>query len=130
MAGGVAIQLPPAAVVICGALACAMSIGIVGLAVGLGAMYARFDWESSTQISASFGSLIFMLMALALVFVSLIPTLLIVMLHTVPNISLRLGPTDYRLAMSCASFLVFFMNFIAARWALRAGAEALSRLES
>ncbi len=47
--------------------------GIVGLAIGIGAIFAHFDWEHSSQLAAGFGSFIFMLSSIILVFVDMIP---------------------------------------------------------
>jgi ABC-2 type transport system permease protein len=37
----------------------------VGFAIGLGARFAEFDWEYSTQLAASFGSVFYMLVTVA-----------------------------------------------------------------
>jgi ABC-2 type transport system permease protein len=47
-----------------------MSIGCTALAIGLGAVFARFEWESTNQISAGLGTLV--LFFSSLVFVSLL----------------------------------------------------------
>ncbi len=48
-----------------------VAYGITGLAIGLGAQFANFDWEHPSELAASFGSLLFMLSAVMLIFVSL-----------------------------------------------------------
>ncbi|MBP9837804.1 MAG: hypothetical protein KBC84_03735 [Proteobacteria bacterium] len=48
------------------------SYGVVGLAIGLGAYYSNFSWEHSSQLIASFGSLVFMLSSVLLVSLDLI----------------------------------------------------------
>lgn len=47
--------------------------GMVRLAVGLGAQYARFDWEHPSQLAASFGSLVFMLFSIGFIMVAMLP---------------------------------------------------------
>jgi ABC-2 type transport system permease protein len=50
-----------------------ITFGIVGLGTGLGAQFANFDWEHSSQLAASFGSLVFMLTSILLITVNMIP---------------------------------------------------------
>ena len=128
-AGALVIQVPPITVFLCAALAVALSVGIVGLAIGVGAVYATFDWETTAQLTANFGSLIFMMLSLGLVLVTIIPTSLLIMLNNIPGITEKLDRIDYLVAMCSASFLVFFINFATARWAMNVGAEALRRRE-
>jgi ABC-2 type transport system permease protein len=45
-----------------------MSVALVGLAVGLGAIYPRFGAESANQIAGSFGGVAFMIAAVCFVF--------------------------------------------------------------
>ena len=46
------------------ALNFAVSVGLVTLAVCSGALFAEFDWEHESQLAASFGSIVFMVVAL------------------------------------------------------------------
>ena len=48
-----------------------LAYGIVGLAIGFGARFSNFDWEHSSQLAASFGSLVFMLSSMTLILISL-----------------------------------------------------------
>lgn len=129
VAGAWAINVTPAAVFLSGIIGIALSVGIVGLGIGIGSVYAQFDWESPTQVSASFGSLVFMLLAIAVVMVSLLPASVLIMLSSVPGVATALSRLDYLITISCASFLAFFINFCAARWALNAGYQSLNALE-
>jgi ABC-2 type transport system permease protein len=49
-----------------------MSVGMVGLATGLGARYPRFDAESPTQVAGSYGGVMFMIYAVLFVIVTCI----------------------------------------------------------
>ncbi|MCB0358240.1 MAG: hypothetical protein KDD44_01340 [Bdellovibrionales bacterium] len=129
MAGAAAIDVTPAGVFLSGMIGIALSVGIVGLAVGVGATYATFDWDTPTQIAASFGSLVFMLLAITLVMITMIPAALLIVLSCVPGVVVRLRHVDYLTLIACSSFLALFVNFYTARWALRAGTESLRRLE-
>lgn len=129
VAGAWAINVTPAAVFLSGIIGVALSVGIVGLGIGIGAVYAQFDWESPTQVAASFGSLVFMLLAIAVVMISLLPASVLIMLSSVPGVATALSRLDYLITISCASFLAFFINFCAARWALNAGYQSLQAME-
>lgn len=130
ISGAWTIGVSPETVLLCGAMAIALSIGIVGLGIGVGCVYASFDWETPTQVAASFGSLVFMLLSLAVIMITLIPASLLIILFSVPAFSGQMHQRDYLIAVACASFLVVFINFVAARWALSAGLQALEQLEA
>lgn len=49
-----------------------VTLGVVGLGVGVGAIYPRFNWENVSQIPAGFGGTIFMVLALSFVVVLLV----------------------------------------------------------
>ncbi len=46
-----------------------MSFALVGLAIGLGARYPRFDAETSTQVAGSYGGVAFMMQAVLFIIV-------------------------------------------------------------
>jgi len=125
VSGAWASQAPPATVLLSAFLGLATSVGTVGLGIGVGAVYARFDWHSPTQVAASFGSLVYMLLSLCTTFVTLIPASFLIVLTCVPNFSSQFGSWEHRIAVGCSYFLVIFINGAAARGALLAGAQAL-----
>lgn len=129
VSGAAAVRAAPEALLISGVIATALSIGIVGLGVGIGAVYARFDWESPSEVSASFGSLVYMLLSLALIFMTLIPAGFMFVLACVPNFSLTMSNREYYAVEGFSLLLCFFMNIAAARRALQAGTQALLDLE-
>lgn len=47
-----------------------ISMGIVGMAVGLGAVFANFSWEHSSQLSAGLGNFLFMLCSTFMIFIN------------------------------------------------------------
>jgi ABC-2 type transport system permease protein len=110
-------------------VAMSMSVGIVGLAVGIGAVYSRFDWEAPTQVTASFGSLVFMLLALALIMTTLLPAALLYVLTTVTSLTAQMSVFDYRVAITCSTFLILFMNYAVAKKAISAGEQKLKETE-
>ncbi len=98
--------------------------GMVRLAVGLGAQYARFDWEHSSQLAASFGSLVFMLFSIGFIGIAMLPpaTVAIMSLQEVelPNIA-WIALTI--LALTVEAGLSFWIGSST----LRAGARVLER---
>lgn len=96
--------------------------GLVGLGVGCSAIFAHFDWEYSTELAASFGSLVYMISSIALILVSLAPGLLFVFLSErhfllTKNENLTLWLTG--------SVLILAINYLSARLALRLGEQKL-----
>ena len=129
VSGAFAVRAAPEAVIYSAIIALALSIGIVGLGVGIGAVYSRFDWDSPSEISASFGSLVYMLLSLALIMITLIPSGFLFVLACVPNFTLSMTSADYYAVEGFSLLLCFFMNIAAARRAISAGTQALMDLE-
>ena len=112
-------------VVTAGAIAF-MSVALVGLAAGLGARYPRFDADNATQVSGSYGGVMFMIVAVfyVLVTIALIgwPSSVYLM-ATVRQVSLSAGQ---QLAMG-ACFLTGMTLSIATGWVgMRSGVRALN----
>lgn len=129
ISGAFATQVPAPTVAVCLILSISLSIGIVGLTAGLGGVYAIFDWDSPTQAAASFGSIVAMLLAVALIVVTLIPASLVIIITAIPDLSKGMSTSNYITSIACAMFLSFFLNLITARWAIDVGEQALRRRE-
>ncbi len=130
VSGSWAIQASGDTVVATALLASALSISLVGIAIGVGAVYARFDWESPAQVTASFGSLVYMLISLSMVAVTLVPSSIVFILTSVPSFRLQMGEQRYWIAI-CGSFiLIYYINYMASRYALKVGANHLRELEA
>ncbi len=108
----------------------ATSIGIVGLGVGTGAVFAKFDWDSPSQVTASFGSLIFMFLSMTVIGVSMIPASFLYILAGVPGLFDRMSRHGFYLSILSSIVLVVSANIFAARRALKAGVHALRDIES
>lgn len=130
VSGTMAIQATFETVLASAAIAFAISIGITGLAIGVGAVFSRFDWESPSQVTASFGSLVFMLLALACIMLTIIPTGFLFILTSVPGFVQQMSTRDYYIGTCCCLFLAYAINLAAARRALAAGRQRLEDLES
>jgi len=99
--------------------------GMVGLAIGLGAVFANFNWEHSAQLAAGFGNLVFMLAGVVLVSISLL-------LLWVPFYLSFIGlsqhkPLVWLVSVLASHFLLAALNFTTAHCAMRFGERALLR---
>jgi ABC-2 type transport system permease protein len=98
--------------------------GLVGIGVGLGALFSHFEWEHSTQISTSMGSFIFMLVSMIFLGLNMIPlglmfgTYLLFPEHVItPQLTFAVLGTG----LLCT----YLLNKGATWWALSLGARAL-----
>lgn len=102
-----------------------MSIGLTGLATGLGAVFASFEWESANQISAGLGTLVLLISSMMLVLFTLAPASVLTMVVIVPDLQIRLGGLNSFLAMSSTLFIILFSNLAIAKIACCRGTRAL-----
>jgi ABC-2 type transport system permease protein len=103
-----------------------MTFGIVGLGTGLGAQFANFDWEHSSQLAASLGSLVFMLLSILLITVNMIPVGIMVYARR-PGMFAH-GYADgnwFAVVGLCAAFIIA-LNVYARMVAMRIGEEQLT----
>lgn len=129
VSGAWAIGVSPHTVALCAVLSLALSIGIVGTGIGVGAVFAKFDWDTPTEIAASFGSLVFMLLSLVVLFITLIPASLLIACSSVPAITRHSGSSDFMIVYGAGLFLVFLINIVAAKRAINVGAQSLLERE-
>jgi len=99
----------------------------VGLAIGLGAVFANFEWEHTSQLAASFGSLVFMLCSTALIALNVVPAMILIFLRTLISFGYEFTALEWYSAVGSAAALLVYINFAAARTALTAGERALAR---
>ena len=106
-----------------------VTFGIVGLGVGMGAMYPRFKFENVTQIAGSAGGLLYMIAATsfvaAVLFLEAIPVYLYLSAHY------RGSPLETRAWLIIAGTLcsVFVLNALAVWLPMRMGARRLAAME-
>jgi len=104
-----------------------LAYGIVGLAVGMGAIFSSFEWEHPSQLMSSTGSLLYMITASLLVVVSLIPTSFLVIIRTLRNLGYDIPLiTWYSIVLLCSACLVCLQHAVV-RWAIQSGEKALLR---
>jgi glucan phosphoethanolaminetransferase (alkaline phosphatase superfamily) len=94
--------------------------GIVGSGIGFGAMFALFDWEHPSQLSAGFGSFVYMLHCTMLIFLNMIPAWIVLF---VPR-SMLFGassPVLELLFFVVLGSIMLAVNHGIARWAMERG---------
>ena len=125
ISGALAIDASPLVVALTGTLAFAISYGLIGLAIGLGCLFANFDWESTPQMSTSFGNFIFMLAGSLLIFINLIPILVLIILATIRQTTIHFSDSNWYVAVSSIVLIIVYINYATLRFSLRVGEEAL-----
>ncbi len=124
---GLALALEPTCIVTLGISACIITHGLVALGIGMGALFSQFEWEHTAELSASWGSLAFLIAGLATLAINLIPlgiTFGLYVLHPDPFQS-----TNNLLTLfSTGVGMLLLFNLIVVKIALRLGASALSRV--
>ena len=91
-----------------------VNLGLVSLAIGSGAYFARFDWEHLSQIATSFGNLVYMLLAVMLVMFDVLMQFLF--LASIPT----MGKASLVFLV-----LLLLLNFLVSSLALRLGSRKL-----
>ena len=103
-----------------------LSLGGTGLATGLGAVFARFEWESPNQISAGIGTLVLLPLGLLLVALTSIPSAALLLITQVDQIREILGRNWSTGILFISMILVFGINWITMSLACRKGAKSLT----
>lgn len=124
-AGALTIDAAPQIVAVNALTSWIICYGVVGLAIGLGAFYANFDWEHSSQLAASFGSFVFMLASSLLICVSLIPVGILIFLRTLKNFGYNITNLEWYLCVITSAFLLTYINYCTTRWSLKMGEQAI-----
>ena len=101
-----------------------LSYGVIGLAIGLGAVFARFDWEQSSQLAAGFGNFVFMLFSVILIFLNMVPAWMLLFVRP-RGFSMLLAQAYLFIALN--ALLIVAINYFVARIAMRKGEQALLR---
>lgn len=128
--GSYAIGVSPGGLILTALASLIICYGIVALAVGMGAYFARFDWDHPSELAASFGSMVFIIFSIALIAINLIPTGLLLVGREAQGIegTGRLGAVWFYVASFGAITLAGFNLWIASK-ALKIGEKALKNRE-
>ncbi len=125
--GALALDVDPVLVIITMLMSWIVSYGLIACSIGIGAFFAEFDWDYSSQVSANLASVINMFACMVLSAFNLIPVFLLVVsraLHeSIPNMSVVQWFTSIGLSL----FLLAFMNLLIGHWIIGIGADALQR---
>ncbi len=125
--GALAIDAPFSVVLICVLTSWAICFGIVGLAIGMGASFANFTWEHTSQLATSFGSLVFMLSSTLLIVCNLFPAGIFLYFQNIRFSSLGMHTSLWWLGTLSAVVLLLYLNFLTAKISLSLGLRALER---
>lgn len=127
--GALAMNVERHGVITCALFAWIIGYGIVGLGVGLGAVYANFDWEHASQLAASFGSLIYMVASAALIAAQVLPCALIIFLKSAQNFGHNIPTLNWYFTTAFCFTFVIYLNYATTRWALKIGENSLAERE-
>ncbi|NLF26078.1 MAG: hypothetical protein GX589_10550, partial [Deltaproteobacteria bacterium] len=129
VSGAMAIDAPVQILAVTAALSCITAYGLTGLGVGLGALFVDFQWENPAQLSASLGSLLYMLSSIALTGANLLAATLLILACILEDFRSSVPIwICYSLGLSAFIF-VLWLNHTVASWAMRNGEQALLRLQ-
>lgn len=103
-----------------------LSVGCTGLAIGLGAVFASFEWEAPNQISSGLGTMVLLLYGLVVVVLTALPVATLLFLGRIPELREYIGtPLAYGLIFGACLMLVI-VNLRVARIACERGVAALT----
>jgi hypothetical protein len=126
--GGLALGLQPLLILALIATGVIFAYGLVALGVGIGARFARFDWEHPTELSTSWGNLVYTLCGLILLTLSLIPiSLMFALLIFFPQ--QFQDQQSQTLLVGAALGIALIIHLIIARLMLSIGIKALDGLQ-
>lgn len=108
-------------------LGACLSLGCTGLAIGIGASFATFQWESPSQIASSFGTLALLLSSLFLVVVTAIPASILYFIFGTLGARYVIGLEKTPCVAACCIVLIFVINAAAASIACKKGAASLEK---
>lgn len=100
--------------------------GIVGLAIGFGAVFSNFEWEHASQLAASFGSLVFMLISTLLIAAAIIPTITLVFSRDF-ILNRPYGHYEWYLWSVANIAVLYYLNSKVTELSLRFGEKALRK---
>lgn len=129
ISGGLAIDADASSLVGMTIISISLGASLVALGIGIGAYYAKFDWESPIQVSSNFGSLVYMMFAMIVVILNLIPATIFFIFSNISFFKDRLMLIDLSFAHICCLFLVVMMNGAITRKSLMIGEMKLAEKE-
>jgi ABC-2 type transport system permease protein len=126
ISGGLALALEPIWLAALALFACTLAHGLVCLGLGLGARFARFDWEHPTELSTSWGSLLFIVCGFVLNVVSVMPLLVIFGVYVFMPQNFT-ATSALATLVGCGLAVVLLVHLVTGKLAMKLGARALCR---
>ncbi len=123
--GAFAIGLDVATSMIVLLLGLAMTLGTTALAIGLGARYASFDWESPSQLAIGLGTLSLLLLSVTVVFLFTIPSSVLLSFLIVPRLREIVGAETSYFVMIISLWSIVFGGFVLMSRSISNGSRAL-----
>ena len=124
MSGAMAIGAHESLVLSTGIVGIILTYGLVGLGVGLGALFAHFEWDYASQVSSNVGSFLFMALSILFLIANLIPvTLMFGAYSLMPDLFHHHLSSTVILALGILTLAVF--NYLCVAAALSVGSRAL-----
>jgi len=125
--GSLALDVDPLLVVITMLMSWIISYGLIACSIGMGAFFAEFDWDYSSQVSANLSSVINMLACMILSAFNLIPVFLLAVGKALHESMLSMGIFQWFTSIGLSLILLMFMNILIGHWMIGVGAEALQK---
>jgi hypothetical protein len=123
--GSLAVSNNAAFIGVSGLLGALMAMGVVRLAVGFGAIYSQFDWDSPSQVTSSVGSIMFVLAVVGLTAANTLPAFFLFTLFGIPGLKESMGYFDFWNCVMCSILLIGIANVWAGSRAIRSGVAAI-----
>ena len=95
--GGLAVNLSISTLFGLFLIALSLAVACTGLAIGLGAIFASFEWDSPNQLSSGFGTLVLLGSSLTIVFLISAPGLVFSIFSVLPGLKTRLELREFKL---------------------------------
>jgi hypothetical protein len=95
--GSIALELPIESWLVSAVIGTLLALGCTGMATGLGALFASFEWESPNQVTAGLGTLVLFLCSLLMVVTLFVPVSLATALAASSEVRLALASYASRL---------------------------------
>lgn len=99
---------------------------IVSLGLALGGYYARFDWEHSAELVASFGSFLFMIASIFVVVLTMAPLGVVLYARSPGMFGQAMSNTEWYFFVATAIGVVLGINVLLTRYCLFIGAKVLN----
>lgn len=127
VSGGMAIDAEPRIVAVSGLSSWVMCYGILGLAVGMGAVFSNFSWDHPAQITAGMGAVLYFLTSVLLIAVSMLPVGGLLAARTLREQGMHFSSVQWAALVLLLSASLVYLHVLVHRWAMHVGHVALTK---